>query len=164
MQRNALLTIYRSFAWLHLDYSDVVYDQPNNQSFSSKIEAVQYNDALAIINAIKGTSRTKLYKELGIKSLRFHQWFRRLCTFHKIKTQSASKCLYKLIPFKNNTYDTRSTHSVSTYFCSTNVFKYYFFPFTIREWNKIDLPLRHEKFLRNSEMLYPNLVDLLLTY
>ena len=40
-------------------------------SFSNKIEAVQYNAALAITNAIKGTSRTKLYKELGIESLSF---------------------------------------------------------------------------------------------
>ena len=71
LQRNALLTIYKSFVRPHLDYGDIVYDQPTNQSFSNKIEAVQYNAALAITNAIKGTSRTKLYKELGIESLSF---------------------------------------------------------------------------------------------
>ena len=54
-----------------IDYGDITYDQPNKQSFSNKIEVVQYNAALAIINAIKGTSRTKLHKELGIEPLSF---------------------------------------------------------------------------------------------
>ena len=107
-------------------------------SFSNKIEAVQYNAALAITSAIKGTSTTNFYKESGIESLSFRRWFRRLCTFYKIKTQREPKYLYKLIPLKNNTYDTRSIHSVGTYFCRTNVFEYSFFPHTIREWNKLD--------------------------
>ena len=33
------------------------------------IETVQYNAALAITGAIPGTSREKLYKELGFESL-----------------------------------------------------------------------------------------------
>ena len=37
---SALLTIYRSFMRPHLDYGDVIYDQPENESFSSKIESV----------------------------------------------------------------------------------------------------------------------------
>ena len=47
-----------------------------------------------------------------------------------------------MIPIKNNTYDTRSAHSVGTYFCRTNAFKYSFFPYTIREWK---LQLHNEK-------------------
>ena len=107
-----------------LCYSSI--DQPNNQSFSNKIEAVQYNAALAITNKIKGTSRTKLYNELGIEPLSFRWCFRHLCIFYKIKTQRAPEYLYKLISLKNNTYDTRSTHSVGTYCCRTNPFKYSF--------------------------------------
>ena len=83
MPRNVLLTIYKSFVRPHLDYGSIIYDQPNNQSFSNKTEAVQYNAALAISNAIKGTSRTKLYyQELGIESLSFRQWFKYLRTFY----------------------------------------------------------------------------------
>ena len=33
LPRNALLTIYKSFVQQHLDYGDIVYDQPNNQFF-----------------------------------------------------------------------------------------------------------------------------------
>ena len=50
-----------------------------------------------------------------------------------------------MIPLKNNTYETRSTHSFGTYFCRRNAFKYSFFPYTIREWNKLGLQLRNEK-------------------
>ena len=40
---------------------------------------------LYITGAIKATAQTKLYKELGLESLKFRRWFRRLCTFLKIK-------------------------------------------------------------------------------
>ena len=33
LSRDALLTIYKSFVRPHLDYCDVVYDQPENDSF-----------------------------------------------------------------------------------------------------------------------------------
>ena len=52
-----------------LDYVDVIYDQPSIASFSKKIEPVQYNAALAIMEAIKGSSREKLYRELGLEYL-----------------------------------------------------------------------------------------------
>ena len=59
LPRTSLLTIYKSFARPHLDYGDVVSDQPSNNAFSEKLETVQYNTALAITGAIKGTSRKK---------------------------------------------------------------------------------------------------------
>ena len=37
---------------------------------------MQYNAALAITGAIRGTSRTKLYSELGLESLKFRRCFR----------------------------------------------------------------------------------------
>ena len=70
---NSLLTIYKSFIRPHLDYCDIIYDQPNNESFCTKIEHIQYNAALAITGAIKGTSQTKLYKELGLEPLKFRR-------------------------------------------------------------------------------------------
>ena len=56
LPRSALLTIYRYFVRPHLDYGDVIYDQPENESFISKSESVQYNACLAITGAIRGTS------------------------------------------------------------------------------------------------------------
>lgn len=56
---------------MHLDYGDIVYHQPNNQSYRKKIEVIQHDAPLAITNAIKGASRAKLYKELRTESLSF---------------------------------------------------------------------------------------------
>ena len=57
LPRNALLTIYKSFIRPHLDYGDILYDNPNNENFQSKLQKVQYRACLAITSAIKGTSR-----------------------------------------------------------------------------------------------------------
>ena len=70
LPRQSLLIIYKSFVRLHLDYEDVVYDQPHNETFCSKLESVQYNEALAITGAIRRTSQTILYVELGLESLK----------------------------------------------------------------------------------------------
>ena len=70
LPRKARLTIYESFLRPHLDYGDILYHQPYNESINSKLESIQYNAALAITGAIKGTSRSKLYKELGLESLK----------------------------------------------------------------------------------------------
>ena len=83
--RKSLITIYKSFITPHLDYHDVMYDQPNNESFCTKIERIQCNAILAVTGAIRGTSQIKVYKELGLESLRFRIWFRQLRIFFKIK-------------------------------------------------------------------------------
>ena len=51
LPRSSLLTICKSVVRPHLDYDDVIYDQPNNSRFSDKIETVQYNSALPITGA-----------------------------------------------------------------------------------------------------------------
>ena len=78
------------------DYGDILYDQPNNESFCNLNEKVQYNAASAITGAIKSTSQLKIYNELGIESLKFRRWFRRLCVFFKIKTTQIPNHLYEL--------------------------------------------------------------------
>ena len=65
-----LLTIYKSFVRPQLDYGAVIYGQHYNNSFHQKLESIQYNAALAITGAIRGSSREKLYQELGLESLK----------------------------------------------------------------------------------------------
>ena len=62
---------------------------------------MQYNAALAITGAIKGTFQTKLSEELGLEILKFRRWFRRLCTLLKIKTTCVLNYLFKLISQEN---------------------------------------------------------------
>ena len=83
--RAALLTTYKSFLRPHLNYGDVIYDRVFNESFQNKLESVQYNAALAITGAIRGSSREKLYQELGFESLKSRRWYRKLCLFFKHK-------------------------------------------------------------------------------
>ena len=64
LPRQVLLTIYKSLVRPHLDFGDIIYDQTNNESFCQKLESYQYNAALAITGAIRGTSQTKIYKKL----------------------------------------------------------------------------------------------------
>ena len=145
LSKNSLLTIYKSFIRPYLDYCDIIYDQPNNESFYTKIERIQYNAALAITGAIKGTSQTKLYKELGLESLKFRRWFRRLCTLFKVKTSGKPEYLLNLIPTGQHFYNTQSLDKIETDYCRTDTFKNSFFPYTIVEWNKLDLDIPESK-------------------
>ena len=83
--RAALLTIYKSFLRPPLDYEDVIYDRAFNESFQNKLESVQHDAALAITEAIRGSSREKLYQELGLESPKSRRWYRKLCLFFKLK-------------------------------------------------------------------------------
>ena len=139
LPRHSLLTIYKSFIRPHLDYGDIIYDQPNNQAFSNKLEVVQYNAALAITGTIRGTSKTKVYQELGLESLKSHRWFRRLCYLYKIKNYGLPEYLFKLIPVDTHSYNTRISENITTYHCRTDTFKHLFFLWTIVEWKKLDL-------------------------
>ena len=58
------------------------------------IERVQYNAALAVTGAIKGTFQLKLYKELSFESLKFGRWFRCLCFLYKLRTKQIPIYLY----------------------------------------------------------------------
>ena len=50
-----------------------------------EIERVQYQAGLAITGAWKGSSRVKLYEELGWESLSDRRWTRRTLQIHKIE-------------------------------------------------------------------------------
>ena len=121
LPRQSLITIYKSFIRPHLDYGDIIFDQPNNESFCNLIERVQYNVALAITGAIKGISQLKIDNELGFESLKFRRWFRRLCVFYKIKTTQIPKYLYELLLTESHTYNTRNIENVETYYCRTDL-------------------------------------------
>ena len=139
----ALLTIYKSFIRPHLDYSDIIYDQAYNLSFHQKLESIQYNTALALTGAIRGSSREKLYQELGLESLQLRRWYRKLCCFYKIYNKQAPGYLTELIPTRNEAYQTRHLANIPSLSFKHNFFKNTFFPSTILEWNKLDPSLRN---------------------
>ena len=69
LSRNSLLTIYKLFATLHLDYADIIYDNSLNESFKGKIEMVQYNAVLIITGVFKRNTQDQIYQGPGLVSL-----------------------------------------------------------------------------------------------
>ena len=99
------------------------------------MESVQYNAALAITRAIQGTStensREKVYKELGLETLKSRRWLKKLCCFYKTKNNGIPFYLAKLILSESHLNNTRNTRNITTYCCRTDAFKYSFFSWTI---------------------------------
>ena len=95
---TSLITIFKSFIRPHLDYGDIIYDRAYNTSFHQNIESIQYNAALAITGAVRGTSREKLYQELGFESLQQRRWYRKLCCLFKIINNQSPSYLFQLVP------------------------------------------------------------------
>ena len=112
-----------------MDYVDIVYDQPSHDAFFNKLETVQYNAALAITGAIKGTSCEKLYQELGLQYLQQRRWMRRLFLFYKVVSTKLPVYIY-IIPL------VRQSQRYPNKFNSIS-FKNSFFPLVIGEWNKL---------------------------
>ena len=136
LPRSSLLIIYKSFVRPQLDYGDVIYDQHNNSCLSDKIETVQYNVALAITGAIIGTSKEKLYQELGLESLKDGGWLRQMSYLYKIISTKLPSYLYELIPPLQRSH--RYPGCFQTLYCRTTLFRNLFLPFTITECNKLD--------------------------
>ena len=70
LPRKSLITIYKAFLRPAIDYGDIIYDQPQYESFCEKLESIQYKATLAITGAIQGSSHENIYQELGIESLK----------------------------------------------------------------------------------------------
>ena len=98
LPRSTLINTYKAFVRPHLDYGDIIYDNSSNASLSQMIESVQYNAALAITSTIRGSSREKLYQELGLESLRDRRWYRKLCFYYKIRHNDCPQYLAQLLP------------------------------------------------------------------
>ena len=99
----------------YLDHGDIIYDQPNTESSNQKIETIQYNVALKITGTYKNY-QSRFYNELGLESLKFRRWFRKLCAFYKIKTTGVPQYLSDLIPQTNHLCITYAAEDVTIFY------------------------------------------------
>ena len=76
LSRQDQLTIHKFFIRPHLGYGIVTSDQPINESLSKRTESIRYKAALVLTGAIKGSSREKLDKEIGLQHLLNRRWMR----------------------------------------------------------------------------------------
>ena len=125
---------------------------------------------LNITGAIKGSSRDRLYQELGLESLSNRRWYRRLVYFFKIVSLSSPNYLHSLLPNKQRSYDPRRNDLFRNYTFHTDYFNNSFFPFCVREWNKLGSDLRNSpsismfkkyllEFIRPKERPVYNVID-----
>ena len=63
-------------------------------SFHQKAGILSVWCLLAITGAIGGTSKEKLYQELGLESLQLRRWYRELGVFHKMFKSKSSQYLF----------------------------------------------------------------------
>ena len=129
----------------HLDYCDVIYHKPiyddfysnyyseraksdpinTNYEFTSTIKSVQYNAALAITGCVRGTSRGKLFLELGLTSLYDRRRLHRFTLFYKILNDLTHQHLRRFIP--NSIRRLQSMHTNREETMPTRMLKFRFY-------------------------------------
>ena len=148
-----LFNIFNMYVRPHLDYGDVIYHIPHkicefSHSFKltnqmEKLEAVQYSAALAVTGAWKGTSREKIYEELGWESLNLRRWSRRLVLFYKIINNLTPDYTRNPIPQRQESnYSLRRRATIGQIRVRTERFKSTFYPNCLSEWEKLDTEIR----------------------
>ena len=143
LPRSSLLTIYKTFIKIQVDFADFIYDQACNSAFHEKLESIQYSACLAIAGVIRGLSSEKLYQELRLESLKSRHWFKKLCRFYKILNEKSPSDLFDLIPNLNRARKTRHSNNIPAIHTRHNYFKNSFFPSTISKWNNLDCKIRN---------------------
>lgn len=84
LPRHTVNEMYKLYVRPHPDYDDIIHYIPrysceyNDNGILSnlmeKLESIQWSAALAVTGVWKGTSREKLYNELGWESLNLRRW------------------------------------------------------------------------------------------
>ena len=131
-----------------LDYANIIYEKPLTESFKDKLEMVQYNAALVITGAFKGTSRDRIYREPGLESLSEQKCSRKIFFFHKIINCLLPVYLQSYISYcGEGVYRTRSANqkNLRQFSTRTKMFESSFFPYCIKERNNLSEELRKIK-------------------
>ena len=134
--------MYKLFVRPHLDYGAIIYHD-QNISLSHKLESIQYEAALAVSGAWKGTNTDRILEKLGWETLGNRRWYRRLCLFYKIVNNQAPEYLRKYVPDENrNHYQLRHTNVFRYESSSSQRYSKSFFPYCVNIWNKLDYQIR----------------------
>ena len=92
LPRKTLDQMYKTLVRSHLDYCDRIYHIPSVQTqfgvsltdLMEQVEHIQYQAALAVTGAWQGSSRSKLYEELGWETLSERRWCRRVLQYTRL--------------------------------------------------------------------------------
>ena len=121
----------------HLDYGDVIFHNPR-MDLMDLLGRVQYKGALIVFGCWQGTSREKLYDDLGWESLSNRRWARRQVIFYKIRNDLTPFYLAEHIPKRNELDISLHNKNVNTPLTRTERYNNSFVPYTIKAWGNLD--------------------------
>ena len=140
---KSLEQIYKMHVRPHFDYCDLIYHVPimindttRTQSLNCQmnvLESTQYQAALAVTGAWKGSNTDKMYEELGWESLHHRRQFRRLSMYYKIVNNHTPDYLKPPLNLSANQYSLRNSQNINLPLCTffAAIFKYFFILFFI---------------------------------
>ena len=114
-----------------------VIDHNQRGDLMDLIERVQYKAALFVSGCWHGTSREKLYDELGWESLSDRRWAHRLTMFYKINNGLAPTYLSDHIPIRNEVTFYLRNRTENSQLIRTVKYENCFFPYTIKAWKDL---------------------------
>ena len=141
---------YKMYVRPHLDYGDVIFHN-QRMDLMELLERVQYKAALIVSGCWQGTSRKKLYDELGWESLSNRRWARGLVIFYKIHNVLTPSYLAEHIPKRNELDISLRNRNVNTPLTRTEWYNNSFVPYTIKAWEtsvirrNLNLPYKASK-------------------
>ena len=116
--------MYKALVRSHLDYCDIIYQPPLGMPINSlmeKVERIEYQAALAITGIWSGSSRSKIYEELGWESLSDRRTGRRVLQIHKIfNNKSPSYLKDKLPPNSRSLFSGIPRNTFREILCKSN--------------------------------------------
>ena len=113
-----------------------------------ELESVQYQAALAVTGAWKGSSRVKIYNELGWESLHHRRYFRRITQFFKIMNGLTPQYLVDPIPMpRRHLFGRHITNDIYCFSHRNDRFLYSFYPDAVNSWNALDADVRKTETL-----------------
>ena len=137
--------MYKALVRSHFDYCDIIYYSPSHQnqaplgmtlnSLMEKVERIQYQSALAITGAWHGSSRAKLYAELGWESLSDRHMVRRILQIHKIFNDRTPYLKDNLPPNCRALFNGNTRNTFRQIICKSNRYMNSFFPDAVASWN-----------------------------
>ena len=147
LPRKTLDQMYKALVRSHFDYCDILYHIPSLQTqlgvsltdLMEKAERIQYQAALAITGAWQGSSRSKLYEELGWESLSERRWCRRILQIHKIVSNKTPSYLKDKLP-RNRRPLYSQNNNLNTFHeirCRSSRYMSSFLPDAITAWNNV---------------------------
>ena len=146
VSRKVLDLSYKLYVRPHLDYGDVIFHN-QREDLMKLIEQVQYKAALIVSGCWQGTSRVKLYEELGWESLADRRWGHRMALYYKIVNGLTPAYLFEHVPSEAP----RNLRSFIPKAPLSKTLRYdnSFFPFCINQWNTLDEDMKYSPSLEN---------------